>query len=354
VLSAVGAISVRRRYWKCRCGGSGAYAADGVVGLDGRLSRTLQKHACRLGAETSFASTSEHLREMLGVSVCAETLRTLVEGHGKAMARFQPQDEPTAQAFQQAAGEVEFAVDAGKVNTREEGWKDLKIAVIQKRESGEAVSPTGWDQQRLPTATITLAFAMIASAKTFRRNWRRRLRQLGVTSFAAVHALADGASWIWKSVDRALTGCVQTLDIFHACEHLSRAATDVFGEGEAAAQTIYERGRSLLLEQGWTGVCAWVGELLAVEDEAERERRRPITDRVIKYFSKHVSRLNYAERLQAGRAIGSGSVEGQAKTLGLRLKLRGARWNRSNVQPMASLVCVRHSPQWNAYWALAN
>ncbi len=64
-------------------------------------------------------------------------------------------------------------------------------------------------------------------------------------------------------------------------------------------------------------------------------------------------RLNYAERLQAGQAIGSGQVEGQAKTLGLRLKGRGARWNRGNVQAMASLVCVRHTCQWETYWTMA-
>jgi hypothetical protein len=82
-------------------------------------------------------------------------------------------------------------------------------------------------------------------------------------------------------------------------------------------------------------------------------RRRPATDRLVGYFSKHIERLNYAERLQEGRAIGSGQVEGKAKTLGLRLKRRGARWNRCNVQPMASLVCVQHTCQWEAYWAMA-
>jgi hypothetical protein len=46
-------------------------------------------------------------------------------------------------------------------------------------------------------------------------------------------------------------------------------------------------------------------------------------------------------------------VEGQAKTLGLRLKRRGARWHKRNVKPMASLVCVRHSSQWETYWTLA-
>ena len=57
--------------------------------------------------------------------------------------------------------------------------------------------------------------------------------------------------------------------------------------------------------------------------------------------------------LQAGRAIGSGQVEGKAKTLGLRMKRRGARWKKANVQPMASLTCVRYSSQWEPYWAMA-
>jgi hypothetical protein len=46
-------------------------------------------------------------------------------------------------------------------------------------------------------------------------------------------------------------------------------------------------------------------------------------------------------------------VEGRAKTLGLRLKRRGARWNRGNVTPMATLICVRQTCEWNAYWIMA-
>jgi hypothetical protein len=290
---------------------------------------------------------------MLGVPLCPETVRTVVEGHGRAMARFQPDDGGSAAAFAAAAGAVEFAVDAGKVNTREEGWKDLKIAVISKRQAGAPATPDGWKAQRLPAATAVLAFAMIASAKAFRKSWRGRLRRLGVTCLADLHVLADGAGWIWKAVQRSLTGCTQTLDFFHACEHLSRCAGRVFGEDTGAARAAYEQGRGLLLRQGWAGVCRWVSDLLAVSDDAERERRRRPTERLIGYFCKHINRLNYAERLRAGRAIGSGMVEGEAKTLGLRLKRRGARWNKSNVQGMASLVCIRHTHQWDAYWAMA-
>jgi hypothetical protein len=353
-MTAVGEVAFTRRYWKCNCGNDGAYAADALLGVEGkRYTKTVQKHCCRLAADISFASTSENMHEMLGVDLASETVRTMVEGHGRAMARFQATDTASETAFQEAKGEVEFTTDAGKVNTREEGWKDLKIAVISKREAGKPTTLDDWKEQRLPVATIVLAFAMIATAKDFRKSWRSRLRRLGVTCMAAVYALGDGASWIWKAVGRVLTGCVETLDFYHACQRLHKCAERIHGEDTSETRTAYRRGRSLLLGQGWPGVCQWMSELLDVVDDAERERRRKATDRLMVYFSKHTQRLNYAECLREGRAIGSGQVEGKAKTLGLRLKRRGARWNKINVQPMASLVCVRHTCQWEPYWALA-
>jgi hypothetical protein len=324
-----------------------------VIGLTGRFSKVVQKHACRLAADVSFAKASEHLREMLGVRIAPETLRGLVEAHGQAMAAFQPRDEATGAAFAAAKGEVELAVDAGKANTREEGWKDLKIAVISKREAAAPASPAAWADDRLPAATMVVAFAMIAASKVFRRTWAPSLRRLGVRALASVHALGDGASWIWKSVNRVLPGCSQTLDIYHACERLSQCARAIFGEGTAGMHEAFERGRQLLVAEGWNGVCAWVAELMNAADADECERRRQATERLVKYFAPHLSRLNYRECLARGQAIGSGAVEGAAKTLGLRLKARGARWRKKNVRKMASLVCVRHSPQWESYWSTA-
>ena len=135
-MTAVGQVVFTRRYWQCTCSRDGSYAADALLGIEGqRYTKTVQKHCCRLAAETSFAATSEHMHHMLGVDLCPETVRTLVESHGQQMARFQAQDTASEKAFQEAAGEVEFTTDAGKVHTREEGWKDLKIAVISKRQA---------------------------------------------------------------------------------------------------------------------------------------------------------------------------------------------------------------------------
>lgn len=79
-MSAIGEIRIRRTYFQCRCGKSGgSYAADNVLGLEGRYSRTLQKHACRMSADQSFEKAEENLWESMGVKVSAETLRTMVE-----------------------------------------------------------------------------------------------------------------------------------------------------------------------------------------------------------------------------------------------------------------------------------
>ena len=165
-----------------------------MLGVEGkRYTKTVQKHGCRLAAEVSFASTGEPLHALLGVDRCAETVRTLVEGHGQARARFQTEDSVGDQAFRDAAGAVAFTTDAGKVNPRAEGWKDLQRAVISKRQAGTPTTPDPWQSQRLPAATVVRALAMMATAKTFRKSWRPRLRRRGVTCLANVQALADGA-----------------------------------------------------------------------------------------------------------------------------------------------------------------
>ncbi len=103
----------------------------------------------------------------------------------------------------------------------------------------------------------------------------------------------------------------------------------------------------MLLSEGWTGVCRLIGEEYARDNTpARREILEPMT----RYFVAHLTRLDYRRRLAAGEAIGSGVVEGAAKTLGLRLKARGARWRHKNVRAMAALVCVRQGPQWSGYW----
>jgi hypothetical protein len=164
----------------------------------------------------------------------------------------------------------------------------------------------------------------------------------------ALPSSGDGADWIWRSVGRVFTGCEETLDVFHALGHVAKAAERLYGEGTEANAAFRQRGEQLLVESGWSGICQLVSEEYEKGDTPER---RTALEKLIGYFAKHTQRLKYRERLAAGQAIGSGSVEGWAKTLGLRLKARGARWCRKNVGGMSALICVRNGGQWPAYWS---
>jgi hypothetical protein len=347
-MTSVGSIDLTRRWWKCRDGHeAGGYLIDQVLGLQGGLSRPLQQQLGLVGGDVSFAKAQRWLKHLKGVQVGEETIRLCCERHGAKMATWQPADKTTTERFARSEGDVEFFVDAGKVNTREEGWKDLKIASFQRRPRAE---PKQWCERELPKATIRVAFASIATAKRFRRPWRRWASRLGIRRVGSIHALGDGATWIWRSVEAALGKCRETLDIYHALEHIAATGHELYGRESAESEAFLEKGRELLVGEGRAGVMKLVGETLS---GLEAEGQRPAVEKLMNYFAKHIGRLDYAGNLAEGRSIGSGPIEGWAKTLGLRLKSRGARWNRRNVGPMAALVCVQATDQWDSYWKSA-
>ena len=350
-MSCLGLVQMSRRWWGSRCACvSLGYGVDAELGLNGHHTRVLQKHIIRLGADVAFSKAQEHLEALLRVKVSKESFRQECHRHGKRMAKWQPKDTLTPKVFSRAPGAVEFTTDAGKVNTLEEGWKDLKIGVFQKRPCADPATPEEWDSREIPAPTAQVAWAAIAPIKKFSKTWRGWGRRLGVKQTRDLHVLGDGASWIWQSVEQVFTGCVQTLDVYHGCQHLAQAGDRLYGECTKESATFLDRGRKLLLKSGWLGICHLVGAEYEKEDTTVR---RKALENLMGYFAKHTHRLNYRDQLEKGGAIGSGAVEGWAKTLGLRLKNRGARWRRKNISGMAALICVRNTKQWDSYWAKA-
>ena len=193
-----------------------------MLGLDGGLSPRLQRQACLVAADGS-AKTRESLQEFLGVAPARETLRVSCERPARRVMRWQKTETASAEGFGQAEGGGEFTIDAGQVNTLETGWRDLKIAVVQKRPTGSPATAAQWESRHRPGATARVMWADTSAAKRFRWFWHARLKRLGLRAMARWHVLGDGASWIRKATDRALTGCGQTLDIFHAAEHIAAA-----------------------------------------------------------------------------------------------------------------------------------
>jgi hypothetical protein len=336
---------VARTYLACADCPGGVFAADGRLGVDGWVSPHALRLVCRAAAGRSFRAAADDLEEFCGLRISAGTVRFAAEGEGAALQR-SPVGDAVRKAFQEAEGDVEFAVDGVMVNMLC-GWRELRLAVFAKRKAGPPATPKQWDDRYLPAPAARFAFGSVCTAARFGPQWRTRAAELGIARTADVTVLGDGAKWIWRQAGLNLPGAPGLLDVYHAGEHLFAAAWSAFGEGSADGRKWAHAKRRLLLKAGSEAVR----ERLAEEVKGAGARRRGAFGGLADYLAPHADRTGYRERLAAGKSIGSGLIEGACKTVvGKRLRQTGARWRVRNADAMTALCCLAYSGCWDAHW----
>lgn len=96
------------------------------------------------------------------------------------------------------------------------------------------------------------------------------------------------------------------------------------------------------------------GESDQVTDEFENEYENKGNNRVkrlIGYLSRFSGCMDYDEFKEKGCPIGSGEVESAHRSIPQkRLKLPGACWHPSSVNPMLALRVLRANDWWNNFW----
>lgn len=264
------------------------------------------------------------------------------------MAAWMDETPAATGGFQAAAGDAEFETDGTMVNTLD-GWKEAKIGIFAKRPRGESVEADRWADRKLPAPSARFAFARIAECSDFAAGWATTARRLGLDpGNGSITVLGDGAGWIWNRAAEQFPRSPQVLDIFHNLKYVSDGANALFGEGTPDARTHADRGRHLLLSDGYAGIETWVGEMLGAEPKGGDGASLA---GVLNYLKGHADRMNYAVRLNRGQSIGTGMVEGAAKNLiGRRLKANAARWRRENVGRIAGLCSALYSDCWETFW----
>lgn len=344
-MTAVGRIRLGRQYLTGPDGGR--YPADAVLGVDGYRTAAAARMAVLAGARQSFAKAEQLLAELSGWELDDDTIRRATHA-AAARATAARDGRGDAERLATAAGAIEVPIDAGKVNTTE-GWRDVKVAVFAKRAPGQSAAPAEWAERELPAPAVRSVVAAIEEAQGFALRVRAEADRLGVMTAGDVTVLGDGADWIWNLAADVLPQAGGVLDIYHALEHIAEAAQALWGEGTAATASQWDAGRAALLAGGKAGLERWIGEAFAaVPAGASTE---PLLE-LAGYMAKHPTRLGYAERLAAGRSIGSGLVEGSIKQLvNLRLKRTGARWRVAHVGPLVELIALADTPDWQTFWA---
>jgi Transposase len=314
----LGKVAFARRYVTGPDGGH--YPADLALGLDGSLSRQATRMATLLGVTHPFDRAAALLAQLCGWTVDAETIRRTTHATARRAADERPA-RADATPFATDPGAIEVLIDAGKVNTRG-GWRDVKMALFVRRPQGSPATVAEWATRRLPPPTRRTVVVAVEECGAFAGRVRQELDRLRITTAPNATVLGDGAEWIWNLADEVLPQATGVLDVFHAVEHLCDAVTAVFGTDTARIAAHVEAGRQALLAAGKPGVDHWLVAVMgAVPPGVSAE---PLVG-LSAYLAKHPMRLSYAERLAAGRSIGSGAVEGAIKQwVNLRMKRSGA------------------------------
>jgi hypothetical protein len=317
---------------------------DHRLGIDEGISLQARRLVALAGSSWAFERAAYHLEEFCGLSISDEWIRTLCHAEAERLEKWSEDSPSAVEKFRKSPGEIEFQTDGTCVNTKD-GWREMRLGIVAKRLPGTAATPQEWNTRKLPKPSARVAFAAIEESETFAGRWRPWMSRLGIQETKEISILADGAEWIWRQSAIQLPGAQGLLDIYHAVEHVSTAAKQIFGEGTEAAKSWTDQGRQSLLMDGWRGLCSHLAPTMT------DPKTRASGEGLIKYFSKQVDHLDYKSRLHNGQSIGSGMVEGAAKTaIGKRLKQTGARWRLERVNRMATLCCGIYSDWWEKYW----
>lgn len=299
------------------------------------------------GTRDSFARAQQTLRELCGWQLDDDVIRHLTHATARR-ANATREHRADGARFASAPGAIEVAIDAGKVNT-DTGWRDVKVAVVAKREAGEPGGLDRWEERELPAPSDRAVVAAIEAAEVFTGRVRAEADRLGVTTAADVTVLADGAEWIWNLGAAVFPQASGVLDAYHALEHVSAAVKAVWGTDTPAAAERFATGRLALLGEGKAGIERWLGDRFA--ELPAGATGEPLIA-LAAYLAPHPAHLGYADRLATGRSIGSGLVEGTIKqVVNRRLKQTGAKWKVAHVGPLAELAALVDTTDWNALWA---
>ncbi len=349
LLTLAGEIVVPRRYFACQCGQTHS-PMDAWAGIG---SRTVSQEARRLivlaGTSWSFQKASDKLLEFCRLKVSNDTVRAVCDEEGQKVGRWIAGDKASAALISKASGELEFSSDGTCVNTTQ-GWREMRLSVLSRRESALPAGPESWDQRVLPPPTARLAWSAIADSQKVGRSWKRMFRHAGVKADASLSVIADGAKWIWEQAGEQLpvSNARWVLDIYHASQHIHTAGKQMFGEKNPAAKTWSQQRLMQLIQSGGPAFI----ELLKKQLQGQKDSMAiKALQSLLNYLSENRDRMWYAQRLQSGRPIGSGLIEGGCKnTIGARLKLNAARWCVKRAEHMGNLRCLEYSDLWNSYW----
>lgn len=285
-----------------------------------------QNQCVYVGQAEVFEEGEQLIKRLTGQEVNAKQLERMVHHYGE-LAEHKIKSKETPEEKKN----LHYAMmDGGMVLTREEAWKEMKLARIF---SVKDHIVTGKSKNIIRNSQY---IAHLGGHRDFLRKVEPITDELNEMVW-----IGDGAPWIWNWVSDTYPNSTQILDYFHTKERLCQLANEMFVQHEKREAWINEQ-ENLLFENKLNNVLKNI-EVLPCRGKTKQIQRTTLT-----YYENNRSRMKYKTYRDKGLLIGSGAIEAAHRhVVQKRLKRSGQRWTFKGAQQVVTLRTMSCSKQWN-------
>jgi hypothetical protein len=286
-----------------------------------------QERCLYVGQQNVFQEAEEVIENLTGQHVQAKQIERLAHSYGEIVEQKQAAQEPT-----DVDTELHYGmVDGGMILTREDDWKEMKLARIFAAKNHVE---TGKSKNLV---THSRYIAHLGGHQNFFRKVEKCTDVLPNMVW-----IADGAKWIWEWVNKSYPEATQILDYYHCKEKLCEFAKEAFNlKPEELGQWVDQQEELLLNDQ----VEIVIANISLVS--CKRGKAKTLQRSLLTYYENNRSRMNYKTYRDRGLLIGSGPVEAAHRhVIQSRLKRSGQRWTIKGAQQVANLRTAYCSGEW--------
>jgi len=346
-----------------------------VLGIAaGRVSPGALEILCRMGTIEEFRSAAVDAMRMGNIPISAERLRRVVEAEAERVRRTRDSGRlaavwsaEKAKVSPQGPTRVYVGADGVMVSAVTQAEKDKRRRQQEIRRKEREKTGVG-NRQPLPpprpghdeySKEIKIGvfydaakehkqvFATEGKPEAFGALLKQHGLLIGFAKAAETLGLADGAKWIVNQFFAVFLSLhAMLLDFFHFAEHMHEAARICLGETEAARQWATAR----LEEAKHQGVSAVLEAIAALQKKMRSARKLESLRKLREYIEPRREMMDYPAALAKGWDIGSGPTEAECKSLTLRLKRPGMKWDPDHAAGIMNLKAMYESGQARDYW----
>jgi hypothetical protein len=307
------------------------------------------------GVVDSFEEAERVLRRIGHVSMSDSTVWRRVERWGEQFRQLDQVRQQQAQTLpnrgQVIAGQAKqngrmgLAMDGAMVHVLGEGWKELKVGCVYEIEAQAVFDKESREWLEMGHAVHNSYVAHLGGPDLFGRLLWAEAQERGWETVYDTQVVGDGARWIWNLTQEHFYDSYQTVDWYHAADHLHAAAQLYRPDSESAAQRWYNTAETSLFQ----GHADQIAQTLQQKAVGNSQRAKALRTEA-QFFENNKRRMQYLEFREDGYLIGSGPVESGAKQFKARFTGPGMRWSREGIERLIPVRAAIMSSQFDDLW----